>query len=184
MKIKFDKQTGMRQKPKSALEQGASIAHSWNWPHQGHGDIWWCYLKYNIQAFSRINPHPTMPRIHIRGKGASSQHLRPWVAEILLIWKNISHENSHNKIPHLWSANDFTKMNILFIVKMFYSSMYRSWLDVHYRSPFFSSTSCISTNIIYLNFPQRCNFKPEFILPIFVIDQCNDQQLNSITVCK
>ncbi len=132
MKIKFDKQTGMRQEPKSALEQGASIAHSWNSPHQGHGNIWWCYLEYNIQAFSRIDPHPTMPRIHIRGKGASSQHLTPWVAKILLIWKNISHENSHNKIPHLWSANDFTKMDILFIVKIFYSSMYRSWLDVHY----------------------------------------------------
>jgi hypothetical protein len=37
---------------------------------------------------------------------------------------------------------------------IFYSSMYRSWLDVHYRSPFFRSTSCISTNIIYLNFLQ------------------------------
>jgi hypothetical protein len=42
-----------------------------------------------------------MPRIHIGGKGAWSQHLTPWVSEILLIWKNISHENSHNKIPHL-----------------------------------------------------------------------------------
>jgi hypothetical protein len=42
-----------------------------------------------------------IPRIHIRGKGASSQHLTPWVAEILLIWKNISQENSRDKIPHL-----------------------------------------------------------------------------------